>query len=77
MPTIAINPDVITDYTLKKTGINDYVKECIARFIVGDLNLGGDWDTFQQMLGQLGLEDYLAMTQEAYDLKMAAIEAMG
>ena len=67
LPKLAIDPDMVTDYTLKKTGINDYFKESFARFVVGDLSLDNDWDSFQQMLSQLGLEDYLAITQEAYD----------
>jgi len=67
LPKLAIDPDKITDYTLKKTGINDYFKESFARFVVGDLNFDNDWDNFQQMLRQLGLEDYLAITQEAFD----------
>ena len=67
LPKLAIDPEKITDYTLKKTGINDYFKESFARFVVGDLSLDTDWDGFQQMLLQLGLEDYLAITQEAYD----------
>ena len=77
LPVLAINPEKITDYTLNKTSINDYVSKSIARFVVGDLSLDSDWDSFQQMLLQMGLADYLSITQEAYEAKMAALESMG
>ncbi|GHU65854.1 ABC transporter substrate-binding protein [Clostridia bacterium] len=69
VPALAIEPEKATEYALLKTGVNDYTKESIARFIVGDLSLDKDWDSFQQMLIQLGLDEYLAITQDAYNAR--------
>ena len=77
LPTLAVSSDKITDYTLNKTSINDYLKESIPRFIVGDMSLDNDWDSFQQKLVQMGLDNYLAITQDAYDAKMASLKAVG
>ncbi|MDR3119751.1 MAG: extracellular solute-binding protein [Clostridiales bacterium] len=67
LPSIAIDPEKISDYTLVKTSINDYVKESTARFVVGELSVDKDWESYVQMMDQLGLADYLAITQTAYD----------
>jgi putative aldouronate transport system substrate-binding protein len=49
------------------TNINTYVEESIAKFIVGDLNVDRDWNTFQQTLKNLGIERYLKIIQDTYD----------
>ncbi|MDR1542620.1 MAG: extracellular solute-binding protein [Clostridiales bacterium] len=69
LPKLSIDPEKSTDYILKKTSIGDYTAESLSRFIVGDLSLDNDWDAFQNTLLQLGLEDYIAISQEAYESK--------
>ncbi|GHT99556.1 sugar ABC transporter substrate-binding protein [Spirochaetia bacterium] len=47
--------------------INTYVEESIAKFVVGDLNVDRDWNTFQSNLKNLGLDRYLQIIQTTYD----------
>ncbi|MBJ6359939.1 ABC transporter substrate-binding protein [Paenibacillus sp. GCM10012307] len=53
---------------LSKT-ITDYVNEMIARFVTGDANLEKDWDSYLNNLKKMDLARYLAIYQEAYELK--------
>jgi len=49
------------------TGINMFVEESIARFVVGTLCLDRDWDSYMNNLRRLGLERYLYIMQTAYE----------
>lgn len=50
-----------------KTAVNDYVKESVARFITGDLNVDKDWDAYLKNLDNAGLQKYLEILQRSYD----------
>jgi len=50
-----------------RTTINDYIKENMALFVTGNKSLDADWDAYVQGLNDLGLEQYLAIYQKAYD----------
>jgi len=47
--------------------INSYVNETIALFATGTMNTEGDWDKYVKTLGDMGLQQYLATSQTAYD----------
>lgn len=49
-----------------QTLINDYVKENMTAFITGNLPFT-QWDSFLSELERMGLADYLALQQAAYD----------
>lgn len=51
---------------LAKT-LNDYVDEMIARFVIGDADLDGEWDGYVQQLDAMNLARYLEIYQKAYD----------
>ena len=51
-----------TEATLKS-----YIQEYIGAVMMGNKNLEGDWDLFQTELEKMGLSDYLAAVQSAYD----------
>lgn len=51
---------------LAKT-LNDYVDEMIARFVIGDADLNGEWDGYVQQLDAMNLARYLEIYQKAYD----------
>lgn len=51
---------------LSKT-LNDYVDEMIARFVIGDADLDGEWDGYVQQLEAMNLARYLEIYQKAYD----------
>jgi len=48
----------------------NYVKECISLFAMGEMDPVEDWDTYVNNLYAMGLEDYLAVSQTAYDRMM-------
>ncbi len=69
LPNLFVSPDKISDYTRIKTGVDDYIKESVTKFIIGDLSLDKDWDSYVSKLDAIGLQDYLKMCQESYDIK--------
>ncbi|WP_256760592.1 extracellular solute-binding protein [Cohnella sp. WQ 127256] len=56
--------DAIADI---KIALTTYVKESLARFVTGDLNLDKDWDSYLNGLNKIGLEKYIEVSQAAYD----------
>ncbi len=56
--------DQITDIQLTLT---TYVKESLARFVTGDLNVDTDWDAYLQELENIGLSKYIEVSQQAYN----------
>lgn len=69
LPNLQVASDKIADYTRIQTGINDYIKESVVKFITGNMNIDKDWDSYVSKLKSIGLDDYIKMTQEAYDAK--------
>ena len=51
-----------------QAAIDSYAKEMIMAFIVGNTSLD-QWDAFQGELKAMGLDDYVAVVQAAYDRK--------
>lgn len=49
------------------TNIPDYVNQCMARFITGDMSIDRDWDTYLSNLENMGLSTWLETAQAAYD----------
>lgn len=54
----------IADYTLT---IGGYVNQALVQFITGDLDIEKDWDAYISKLQGMGLDDYIATYQKAYD----------
>jgi putative aldouronate transport system substrate-binding protein len=50
-----------------KNTIYTYVKESMARFAVGDLNIETDWDSYCAEFDAMGLDKYLEYSQNAYE----------
>lgn len=65
--SIYIAEDRAKDYADIKTTIYEYMYECTARFITGDMDINSDsqWDSYVNELENMGLSTYLSMTQEA------------
>lgn len=55
--------DLINDI---QTTIQSYVDESITRFVLGDLDIEKDWDTYLSELNAMGLELYMETSQAAY-----------
>ncbi|MBO4884417.1 MAG: hypothetical protein J5602_03800, partial [Clostridia bacterium] len=54
-----------------RAAIATYVKQCMAMFATGQMDIDSQWDEFQANIVALGSEDLLAMDQAAYDRTMA------
>ncbi|PZE22861.1 ABC transporter substrate-binding protein [Paenibacillus xerothermodurans] len=67
-PLFFTNEQATEAADLEKT-INDYVKEMIARFVTGDVNIDSDWETYLKNLEDMNLQRYLEIYQLAYDAK--------
>lgn len=69
MPNISVTSEKISDYTRTKTGIDDFIKESMAKFITGNIDIDKGWDSYVSKLESIGLKSYLDMCQQAYDAK--------
>jgi len=69
LPPLMVAADKVPEYTRLKTGIDDFIEESTAQFITGKKDIDKEWDSFINELYNLGLERYLELTQEAYDIK--------
>jgi putative aldouronate transport system substrate-binding protein len=49
------------------TTILTYVTESFARFVVGDLSIDRNWDSYVAEFDKMGLQDVIRVTQSAYD----------
>ncbi len=65
--SLAYTEDEINQLGTVQADLNTYVNECATRFVIGEMNLDTDWDTFQSTLEAMGMSNYLATAQAAYD----------
>ena len=54
-----------------ESGIETYCEECRLKFIVGDMDIEKEWDSFKSAVENMGLEELLEIYQGAYDRYMA------
>lgn len=54
-----------------ESGIETYCEECRLKFIVGDLDIDADWDSYVSAVEDMGLEELMSIYQGAYDRYMA------
>ncbi|MFI3207460.1 MAG: hypothetical protein R3Y33_09430, partial [Clostridia bacterium] len=72
MPPLIYDEEAANDVTDYKTTISSYLSEAIVTFAMnGDVEEG--WDAFIQRMNDLGTQELLALYQEAYDTRMAAM----
>lgn len=66
-PPLYMDKDAVKEIAQIKTPINDFVKESIARFITGNMDIEKDWNTYLKNLDSLNLKRYIELQQNAYD----------
>lgn len=59
--------NVALERSILLADLNNYVNECLAKFITGEMDIEKDWDSFIKQCESLELDEILRMTQEAYD----------
>lgn len=71
LPVIWADQDAAETHAQLQVSIVNEVKQATTRFITGDLNLDTQWDSYVAGLQNLGLDEYVAYYQNAYDAAMA------
>ena len=66
-PTLAYSGGIGMERATLKTDIENYIKTTSAQFIIGELDVDKDWDTYISTLNKMGLEKLLDLEQQAYD----------
>ena len=58
----------LEEYEELYSTFDSYIDQSVAEFIVGTKSLDGDWDAYLSDLEKYGLERYMELQQEGYDL---------
>jgi putative aldouronate transport system substrate-binding protein len=66
IPSLPIPTDKVSDYSRIQTEINTFQKDSMVKFITGTMNLDSDWDSYVEQLNSIGLEEYMATANQAY-----------
>lgn len=64
-----MNADDAVIFTDLQAPINTYVMESIAKFVVGEMSIENDWDSYLNEFTTLKIDDYLALIQKYYDAR--------
>ncbi len=64
--TISIATGAIEEFNDLRRTIHTYVGESVDRFIIGELDIDRDWETYLRHLNRLGLPRYREMLHAAY-----------
>ena len=67
VPPLALRADDVDEYNELRNTVDTYADESRVRFIVGDLDLDSDWDSYLAELKNAGLERFIELQQAAYD----------
>lgn len=51
------------------SAVTSYMNDCTVRFIVGDMKIERDWDTYVQTIKEMGIDRAIEITQKALDLQ--------
>lgn len=50
-----------------QTNLSTYVEECTAKFLIGDMDIDKDWDTYINELEKIGYKTVVEVYQTSYD----------
>ena len=64
---ITLNADDQDTYATAWTDIDKYLASCHVAFIIGEMDIEDDWDTYISTLNKMGLQDIIDIYQNAYD----------
>lgn len=67
---ILYNEEESDEITDTKITLENYIKEAMARFVTGELDIEKDWDAYLNELNNIGLQRYVEISQQAYDRMM-------
>lgn len=64
---LTLSSDDQDEYTDLWADIDTYIQDCHAAFIIGDMDIEADWDTYVSTLNKMGLDRVVEIYQNAYD----------
>lgn len=67
MPTVSYTAEESTERARLLSDINTYNDEVQLKMVIGDLDIEEYWDTYQETLTSLGIDQVLSITQDALD----------
>lgn len=66
-PPVFIPADLIDEMAQLKSPIMDYVKQSMAKFVTGSMDIEKEWDSYVEGLNKLKVDRYVELLQTAYD----------
>jgi putative aldouronate transport system substrate-binding protein len=72
---VELDSDESTEYSDKWSDISTYASTEVFKFVMGEYNFDSDWDAFVAQLEDMGLNDCIALYQDAYDRYVEAYGA--
>ena len=66
-PGLLFDQDTSERLVILQTDLDNYIKQTCAKFIVGDLSVETDWETYVDALNKIGIAEYESIYQAAYD----------
>lgn len=67
VPTLSFTPEETEELAEIRTAIDTYREECRTRFILGDMDIETEWDSYLKELDGMGLARYIEICQTAYN----------
>lgn len=64
---LSLTADESTEAAGILSDLNTYLEENLTKFLIGDKDIEKDWDEFQDTVESMGLNDVVAIYQDAYD----------
>ena len=68
IPQLNYEKEVAEERNVIVADLNAYVRQSMASFITGELDIEKDWDDFVKNCQNMRVDDALEMTQAAYDV---------
>lgn len=67
MPPVFMTAEESEEYLAIHASMKEYMVQSAARFVIGDLDIDKDWDSYLEQLNKIGLKRYIELNQQAYD----------
>ncbi|NLA74600.1 MAG: hypothetical protein GX846_03870, partial [Deltaproteobacteria bacterium] len=71
LPPLYVPVEISTEYFKIESDLKKYVDESFVAFVTGQMDLDSDWEAYLNQIDTIGLDKYIAWTQEAYDSFLA------
>ncbi len=66
-PTVTLTADEQKRISTLSTDLDSYVGDAVARFVLGETDLGAGWDSFQKTLVDMGVGEVVKINTDAYN----------